>query len=708
MAKIHDLLEKISDPALKEALVSEVAKLSKQKKFGLVFEEHLPEACPMPGVPIRVGMTVATRAQDGGSLFKVKSIEGEKSICIDEKTDTEAELALEELVAVTKFGEPIFPYLEKIDEIENGGGDLWHTLIQADNYHALQLLEYLYPGQVDCIYIDPPYNTGAKDWKYNNDYVDGNDAWRHSKWLSMMEKRLKIAKRLLNPRDSVLIVTIDEKEYLHLGMLLEQMFPEARIQMVTSVINPKGSFKDGQLTRCEEYLYFVQIGDAMIQAGKTDYLFESSKTEVRWPSLKRTGTHSSRQDRPNLFYPLYYSKETGRIVSIGSVLPIGVERSSIKVQDGLVAVWPLDDKGKERIWQLGPETLSEIAKQGYVNFGKLKNGNASPYYVSAGLREQIDQGQIFVHSRDEYGVAELAYAQGSKGVLPRTVWNVTSHSASEHGTKLISAIIGEKKFSFPKSIYAVHDSIRSIVANKPNALILDFFAGSGTTLHAVNLLNAEDGGKRRCILVTNSEVSNDEAAAFRKNGLKPGDAEWEAKGIARYVTWPRTTCSIKGVNVKGEPLKGDYLGPGVTDEGALPGMNTSEKRPLKMSEGFKSNAAFFKLGFLDSTGVSLGRKFKELLPVMWMKAGAHGKCPNESAAEDMLVLPENRMAILFDECYFAAFKKAVKTAKDIETIYVVTDFEPTFKSITKAFPTKSVYALYRNYLDSFRLNAARN
>ena len=120
-------------------------------------------------------------------------------------------------MTIAEFGEAVYPYLKPIDKISNAPDKkLWHTLIEADNYHALQLLEYLYAGQVDCIYIDPPYNSGAKDWKYNNDYVDSNDAYRHSKWLSMMEKRLKLAKKLLNPNDSVLICTIDEKEYLHL------------------------------------------------------------------------------------------------------------------------------------------------------------------------------------------------------------------------------------------------------------------------------------------------------------------------------------------------------------------------------------------------------------------------------------------------------------------------------------------------------------
>ena len=138
---------------------------------------------------------------------------------------------------------------------------LWHTLIEADNFHALQLLRWLYPGQVDYIYIDPPYNTGARDWKYNNDYVDGSDQYRHSKWLDMMHKRLRLAKELLNPHHSVLICAIDEKEYLHFGCLLEELFPEATIQMVTVVTNPFGQERGRQLARVDEYAFFVFMGN---------------------------------------------------------------------------------------------------------------------------------------------------------------------------------------------------------------------------------------------------------------------------------------------------------------------------------------------------------------------------------------------------------------------------------------------------------------
>ena len=118
----------------------------------------------------------------------------------------------------------------------------------------------------DSVFIDPPYNTGAKDWKYNNDYVDGSDAYRHSKWLSFMQRRLRLAKKLLNTKDSVLIVTIDEKEYLHLGCLLEEMFPEANMQMISSVINPKGSMQRKIFPRTDEYIFYVWIGESEPQA----------------------------------------------------------------------------------------------------------------------------------------------------------------------------------------------------------------------------------------------------------------------------------------------------------------------------------------------------------------------------------------------------------------------------------------------------------
>ena len=232
----------------------------------------------------------------------------------------------------------------------------------------------------------------------------------------------------------------------------------------------------------------------------------------------------------------------------------------------------------------------------------------------------------------------------------------------------------------------------NVVCQKPDALIVDFFAGSGTTLHAVNLLNAEDGGNRRCVIVTNNEISAEERKAFESRGVKQGDPEWEARGIARYVTWPRTVCSIEGHDINGNPLKGNYIG-----------------SDIHMADGFKANAAFFKLGFLDKTKVSLRMQFKELLSTLWMKSGAIGKCPTIVAAvPDMLILPDNKMAVLTDENRFCEFAEQLAQHPEIEVVYLVTDYESSFVAMTQALEGKQTYQLYRDYLDNFRINAGRN
>lgn len=275
MAVLDELVSQIENPELRARIKGEVEKMAKQKKFGLVFEEHLPECTPLWDIPVKKGCKVALKAGQVSDFYTVLKIENGVALCINKDKSATAEFAVDELVTVAEFGEPIYPYLKPIDSVCNApDSDLWHTLIEADNYHALHLLKYLYAGKVDCIYIDPPYNTGARDWKYNNDYVDGADQYRHSKWLSMMQKRLKLAKDLLNPKDSVLIVTIDEKEYLHLGCLLEEMFPEANIQMVTIVTNPFGQERNHQLARVEEYAYFLFFGNAAPCSQSDDLLNE--------------------------------------------------------------------------------------------------------------------------------------------------------------------------------------------------------------------------------------------------------------------------------------------------------------------------------------------------------------------------------------------------------------------------------------------------
>lgn len=694
MAILDELVTQIENPELRARIAAEVEKLAKQKKFGLVFEEHLPECTPLWDIPVKAGRKAALKTGHVNDFYTVLKIEDGVATCLNKDKSATAEFPVEELVCVAEFGEPIYPYLKPIDTVCNApDSDLWHTLIEADNYHALQLLEYLYAGKVDCIYIDPPYNTGARDWKYNNDYVDNNDQYRHSKWLSMMQKRLKIAKKLLNPKDSVLIVTIDEKEYLHLGCLLEEMFPEARMQMISSVIKPSGNRRDREFSRCEEYIFYVLVGNGAINSiGKTMIVDgDFSKKDIRWKGLLRQASnHGRRIDRPNLFYPLYFDKETGKLLRIGNSPELSVDRNSIVAENNEVIMWPIGQDGSELTWGLQPSTFKEYWEKGFVKFGKWDGVKRVGYYMSLGIIKEYENGDYNVIGRDADGALILERV-AEANIRPLTVWNQTSHAAGEKGTGMLKEILSSSRFSFPKSLYAVHDSVQFIVKNKPNALIVDFFAGSGTTMHAVNLLNAEDGGHRRCIMVTNNEVSDAEAKDMSQRGLKPGDEEWEKLGIARYVTWPRTVCSIEGHDVNGNPLKGAYIG-----------------NDIPMADGFKANAAFFKLGFLDKTKVSLGMQFKELLSTLWMKAGAIGRCPTvDASVPDMFILPENKFAVLVDEKAYLEFTEKLDDHPEIETVFIITDSESGYRDMISGLNVKESYQLYRDYLDNFRINAIR-
>lgn len=702
MAAINDLISQIQDETLRNRIQEEVSKMAKQKKFGLVFEEHMPESTPLYDMPIKRGCNVMLRdSKDDKAIYVVLKVEGNTAVCVKpEQKDEAVTFELKDIVRVAEFGESIYPYLKPLDSVCNApDSNLWRTLIEADNYHALQLLEYLYAGKVDCIYIDPPYNTGAKDWKYNNDYVDGNDAYRHSKWLSFMQRRLQLAKKLLNPADSVLIVTIDEKEYLHLGCLLEEMFPEARMQMITTVISAKGVVRTGQLSRVEEYIFILEWGGSCVCSSIYNMLDDEVKKEsdrsIEWLGFRRRAPQAKRNSRPNQFYPIYVNNVDGKIASIGDVVQHGIDRNSIFVPDGCTALWPLSKDGDERLWSLVPEQARLNFEKGYLKVNNWNSANKSGtvYYLPSGTIKDIENGKATIVGYNTDGSVEAKYH--SEGTTPpKRVWNMKTHNAETYGTNILNAIIG-KRFDYPKSLYAVHDVIRFFVANKPNAIIVDFFSGSGTTLHAVNLLNAEDGGHRRCIMVTNNEVSADEAKMLKDKGYQPGDAEWEKLGIAHYVTWPRTVCSIEGHDVNGNPLKGDYLG---------------SEPPMHMADGFKANAAFFKLGFLDPTAVSLGMRISEMLPTLWLKTGAKGKCPELTGEQvpDMLILPENQFAVLINESTFADFAEKLAEHPEIQTVFLATDYEVNYQSMVKNLNVTEVYQLYRDYLDHFRVNRGRN
>ena len=256
MSRLTDLIAqaKAKDPQLGADLEREFKALSSRRAFGLNFERHRPEAVELPQRPVTKGDKVRVLPPRGSTakgdqrlwaVKKIETVEGVRVAHLDllESTEPESQdVAVDDLVVVAGFRDVIYPGLVSTGKVERGGDKPFHTVINGENYHALKALTYTHRGKVDAIYIDPPYNTGAKDWKYNNDYVEGEDLYRHSKWLAFMERRLTVAKELLNPADSVLIVTIDEKEVLAAwGCCWSRRFQRRSIQMVHSCHQPSGS-----------------------------------------------------------------------------------------------------------------------------------------------------------------------------------------------------------------------------------------------------------------------------------------------------------------------------------------------------------------------------------------------------------------------------------------------------------------------------------
>jgi len=388
----------------------------------------------------------------------------------------------------------------KAKRIISGEQNPNNLLIEGDNYHSLSVLNYTHKKNIDLIYIDPPYNTGANNWKYNNDYVDKEDTYRHSKWLSLMRHRLNLAKNLLKD-DGVLICAIDDNEQAHISVLIESIFSAHEQHAITIVHNPKG-VQGKNFSYTHEYAIFVVPKDKKIIGDRS-----LTEEEIYVSNLRNWGNESERTDAKNCFYPIIILNN--KIVGFGGVSPDNFHPKSAneKQKDGTVHVYPIDEKGIERKWRYARQSVEEIK-----DILQIKESRG-------------DLVQIMIAK--DYGTY-------------KTVWTDKKYDASEYGTKLLREIIPNCDFDFPKSLYTVYDCLFAVVGNRPQANILDFFAGSGTTGHAVLEMNKKDGGNRKFILCTNNE---------NNNGGKGG--------IAENVCYPRVKAVIKGYkNKKNEKVAG--------------------------------------------------------------------------------------------------------------------------------------------------------
>lgn len=371
-----------------------------------------------------------------------------------------------------------------------------HILIEGDNLEALTTLAYTHAGKIDVIYIDPPYNTGAKNWKYNNSFVDNEDDYRHSKWLSWIKRRLVIARKLLKDT-GIIVVTIDDYEYAQLKLLMDDIF-RLDNYLATVVIknNPSGRSTVRGFSINHEYALFYSKSDKSSvgylshnEEQKSRYSEKDDNGYFEWENFRKNGTDSDRKDRPKQFFPIIINTLDNSL-RIPELNWDEVNKEYIYEQifnSNELLLLPITAEGNEKVWKYGLERTRQILDQILV---KKKNGRYELY-------------------RKKY--------LNTSGSLPRTWWDKPEYSARDSGTRELTNIFGPTKvFDFPKAPEAVKDCLRA--ANlKSDQIILDFFAGSGTTLHAVMQLNAEDGGHRQCILVTNNENGICENVTYERN-----------------------------------------------------------------------------------------------------------------------------------------------------------------------------------------------
>lgn len=695
--EIEALLARVGDPTLRADLRRQFDHLRIKRSFGLIFENHLPERVRLPSHPVRRGSRVIRLDDSSEHTWTVESVSVGNATLIREDEDS-CVAPLDDLVVVAEFGEPIYPGLRHLGSVQRGGDKPAHVVINGENHHVLEALRFTHAGKVDCIYIDPPYNTGARDWKYDNDYVDADDHYRHSKWLAFMERRLKLARELLDPDNSVLIVTIDEKEYLRLGLLLEQTYSDGRITMVTSSINNAGVTRTGTFGRAAEYIFVVQFGESevsplVLPSEEWNPVHTKNKSKIRWNLLLRSGTNTARSVSKIRFYPLFVrDTPAGPVLHSVGEPHTGTDYRSVPSPDGTVAVWPIRQDGSEGVWQISRETLLALADEGFVQLGKWRGEQTTVYYLKAGEAAKVRDGVVEVTGRRSDGSVITDSSAYTPAFVPTDVWRITAHDAGNSGSRLLSSMLPGRRFPFPKSLYAVEDVLRFFVSQKPHAVVLDFFAGSGTTAHAVARLNRQDGGWRQSILVTNNEVSPAEAKALTEAGHRDGDREWEALGIFEHITRPRVTAAITGLTPGGDPIEGDYK---FTDQ-------------FPMANGFDENVEFFELTYQDGERVELALAFQAIAPLLWLRAGASGQMvtdDHDKASERLPYAVADTYGVLFDPDRWREF--LAELGEGARVVFIVTDSSTTFAAVSAELPAGvEAVRLYRNYLSTFEINRA--
>lgn len=648
---LDQLVSRVEDETLRARLAHEVDLLRGSRRFGLVFDRHLPESVRLPDHPIRKGIRVALRDESSSETWVV-----------DRFTDRTREIAVlsrdggerhtSELIVVREFGEPVYPGLRSVERIERGSADApCHVVINGENFHALQALRSTHRGKVDLIYIDPPYNTGNGSWIYNDRYVDQNDRAKSSKWLSFMERRLLIARDLLKPT-GVIIVSIGDDEHHRLRMLLDQVLGDQNFIVniawqggVSALSKHHGGGLDYMLvygrdaSKVGQFLDPKPLAPEMLRVAREAVQAGKSAEEAQQALRKFIRTEG--KDLPPGVRRFNRVDDEGEVFLEGD-LANSLYRPNLRY----VLTDPVTGREYQppkNGWSVGREMMAELIADGRIIF----DGDRIP------TRKRLLRDQM--HS------------------LP----SPSFYRDRRTGTNRLAAQLGDKRFPFPKDHEVLMRWFR--MAAPKDAVILDYFGGSGTTTEAVMQLNAEDGGTRQSILVTNNEVGAAEAKKLRKSGLHPGDAQWEASGVFEYVCRPRISTVVTGKRPDGSTY----------------------------SDGLLTNVEMFDLTYLDPGMVRRGHEFESVAPLMWLEGGARGPRIDEIPDEGWALT--DSYGVLFDVDTLTAFADAVTNAATTGTppsvVFVITDSDAEYQQAVQRLPVGiDTVQLYEDYLSNYTIN----
>ncbi len=438
----------------------------------------------------------------------------------------------------------------EITEVPDGN---YNFLLEGDNLHSLKLLEKTHRGKIDVIYIDPPYNTKNKDFIYDDCKIGDDDGFRHSKWISFMNERLRTARNIISDNGAI-VISIGYQEVYNLMLLCQEIFDNRQIMCVT--VQTSGGKPNGCFTLTHEYLIFIVPNDFIAHTMSFNGGVERS------PFEGLTLSTFDKTNRPGQAYPIFIDNNTMNIVGIGKSLTERINDGSYtgelkdflydysEASDGTSALWPISSKGAECVWRLIPSRLKHDWEKGYIKISKNRSkANPNEYslqYLPEGVIAKIESGELEVVGKEDGMPTLLLGENKTVGSEIPTIWTEKEFFTNK-GSTTLKNLFGDKRFSYPKPLELIIEILRAV--SKSNSVILDFFAGSGTTGQAVMELNQQDGGQRKFILCTNNENGICENVTYQRLKTvitgKRADGSTYSEGIPSNLMYYKTDFVAK-------------------------------------------------------------------------------------------------------------------------------------------------------------------